>query len=219
MDAFDLSSRLGSSAYDKINSPLDTSWKGDVSTFPLFVVLLRIRTREGKWNSVGPEGILTVAGKKILTEYHSISDADIEAAQNARANDRAIQNSKAMYNCVKSSIAGDIKDTIFTQFDNMPDNEDGVALFKQLTTLTTISSLQLSLLSFNNILNFNPVDHGFNIPILNSKLFHLFVLATTSTRTLLDSERIQHTLNVYGKILQPEVWAQWVWAKVGLNNL
>ena len=213
-EAFDLSSRSGSSAYAKISSPLDTLWEGDVSTFPSFVVLLRIRAREGKWNSLGDEGILTLAGRNILTEYHSISDADIETARIARTNDRAIQNSKAMYNCIKSSITGDIRDTIFTQLDNMPENEDGVALFKKVTTLTTVSSLQLSLLSFNNILNFNPVDHGFNIPILNSKLLHLFVLATTSTRNLLDSERIQHTLNVYGKILQPEVWAQWVRNKV-----
>jgi len=30
----------------------------------------------------------------------------------------------------------------------------------------------------------------------------------------LPSERINHTLNVYSKILQPEIWAQWVRNKV-----
>ena len=42
----------------------------------------------------------------------------------------------------------------------------------------------------------------------------LFVLATTTSRNLLHSERIQHTLNVYGKIMQLEMWTQWVWTKV-----
>jgi hypothetical protein len=37
-----------------------------------------------------------------------------------------------------------------------------------------------------------------------------FVLATTGTRTLDDPERIQHTLTVYQRIRQPEIWAQWV---------
>ena len=100
------------------------------------------------------------------------------------------------------------------QFDNLPGNKDGIVLFKLLTTLTTVFLLQLSIHSFNNILNFNPLDHGYNIPILNSKPLHLFVLATTSTRKLLDSERIQHVLNVYSKIKQPEVWAQWVRARI-----
>ena len=35
------------------------------------------------------------------------------------------------------------------------------------------------------------------------------MLATTRSRKLDHSKRIQHTLNVYGKILQPEPWAQW----------
>jgi len=115
-----------------------------------------------------------------------------------------------MYACIKSSINGDVKDTIFTQFANLPAHEDGVALFKQLTTFTTVASLQLLVLSFMNILQFSPFDFQFNIPVINSKLLHLFVLATTASRYLLDSKRIQHTLDAYSKILQLESWAQWV---------
>ena len=119
-----------------------------------------------------------------------------------------------MFHCIKSSIKGDLKDTIFTQFENLPAHEDGISLFKQLTTFTTVASLQLSMISFQNILNFDPSEYKFNIPLLNGKLIHLFVLATTQTRTLLASERIQHTINVYAKILQPEAWAQWVRNKI-----
>jgi len=31
---------------------------------------------------------------------------------------------------------------------------------------------------------------------------------------MLPSERINHTLNVYSKILQPEIWVQWARNKV-----
>ena len=43
---------------------------------------------------------------------------------------------------------------------------------------------------------------------------HLFVLATTEHRILDKAERIQHTINAYSKIFQPEIWAQWVRSKV-----
>jgi len=44
----------------------------------------------------------------------------------------------------------------------------------------------------------------------------LFVLCTTQHRILDGNERIQHTLNVYSKIKQPEMWAQWTRTKVDL---
>jgi len=220
--AFDLSTRSGSTAYATISAPLDEIWNGDTSTFPSFVVSLRIRAKEGKWDAAGttdavtgittpnPTNILDVGGRNILTDYHSISDADVLAATTSPLNDRKIQNFKAMFSCIKSSIEGDIKDTIFTQFGDLPSHDNGVSLFKRITSFTSVSSLQLSMLSFNNILTFNPHDFKYNIPIINKKLVHYFVLSTTSSRTLLDAEKIQHLLTVYGKILQPESWAQWV---------
>ena len=189
---------------------------------PLLCCLPPYTCQEGKWDAAGttdaatgittpnPINIIDVVGKNILTDYHSVSDADILAATTARTNNRGIQNSKAMFSCIKSSIQGDIKDTIFTQFGNLPSHQDRVALFKSITTFTSVSSVQLSMLSFNNILTFNPHDFQYNIPVINKKLIHYFVLSTTSSRTLLDAEKIQHLLTVYGKILQPETWAQWV---------
>jgi len=56
---------------------------------------------------------------------------------------------------------------------------DGIKLFKKLTTFTTVASLQLSLLSFNSILEFNPFDHAFDVPTINTKLMNLLTLATT----------------------------------------
>ena len=140
-DPFDLSTRSGSSAYGKISSTLDTKLNGDVSTFPSFVVSLRIRAREGKWDAPGNEGILTIVGKNILMNYHYIDDIQVEDVQSTQINIRAIQNEKATYNCVKTSIRGDIEDTIFSQFDNLPMAEYGNDLFKKITTFTTVSSL------------------------------------------------------------------------------
>jgi len=109
------------------------------------------------------------------------------------------KHTKAMFSCIKPSITRDIKDTIFTQFFNLTMPEDGVALFKIITTFTTVASLQLSMSSFKKISNFNPFNFKLSIPIINSKLIRLFIQATNSSRTLRDSENIQHVLNVYMK--------------------
>ena len=74
------------------------------------------------------------------------------------------------------------------------------------------------MLSFNNILTFNPADFKYNIPVINSKLQHYFVLSTTSTRTLQSPENIQHLLTVYCRIIQPETSAQWVYNQVNAFN-
>ena len=217
---FDLSTRAASQAYTEICAPLKDEWDGHVETFPSFIVSLQDRAAEGKWNAAAPNGILTFgtapAEHNILTNYHSVTDAAITAAHTARRDIRAIQNSTAMFKCIKASIKGTLRDTIFTQSGNLPANTDGPTLFKKLTSFTSVASLQLSLLSFNTITSLNPFDYAFNISSINTKLMQLFVLCTTQHRILDDNERIQHTLNVYSKIQQPEVWAQWTRTKVDL---
>jgi hypothetical protein len=59
------------------------------------------------------------------------------------------------------------------------------------------------MLSFKMILEFDPAVHKFHIPTINTKLNHLFVLATTRERTLQPSERILHTITSYSRIKQP----------------
>lgn len=83
-------------------------------------------------------------------------------------------------------------------------------MFKRITTFTPVSSLQLSMLSLNNILIFDSHNYKYNIPVINSKIIHYFVLSTTSTCTLPEVKKIQHLLTVYGMILQPKTWLQWV---------
>jgi len=70
------------------------------------------------------------------------------------------------------------------------------------------------MISFKNILDYNPSEHKFNIPNINTQLINLFTFSTTQTRSLTESEYIQHTLSAYSKILQIEVWAQWARSKI-----
>jgi hypothetical protein len=114
-----------------------------------------------KWNAADPQGILTFAGHNLLTHYHSVTDEDIANARTTRVDPRAIQNTPALYKCLKSSITGDLRATVFDQTDNLLATEDGPALFKKLTTFTMVASTQLSMLSFKNILEFDP---PFNMP-------------------------------------------------------
>ena len=50
-------------------------------------------------------------------------------------------------------VTGTICDTVFEQVQNLPTNKDGVALFKLLTFFTVVASLQLLILSFNQIIS------------------------------------------------------------------
>jgi hypothetical protein len=207
---FDLSSRAGSTAYATASSALDETWDGMPDTLPSFVVCLRIRSAEVKWDAPDHHGILTYGTHDLLTAHHSVTEATLEAARIARTDSRAIQNAKSMYECLKKSISGDLRSTLFDQASNLMTEADGPSFFKQMLSFTTVSSLQLSMMSFNQILQFDPAFHQFKVPTINKTLNHLFVLATTGTRTLDDPERIQHTLTVYQRIRQPEIWAQWV---------
>ena len=210
-DAFDLSTRTGSHAFTAISKGLDEKWDGTVETFPMFVISLQERAQEGNWSAIDPFGIIVINTHNVLTHYHQITDAQITAARVARTDARAIQNTKAMYHCIKASITGDIRSNLFSQsIGNLPQFEDGPALFTSLTKFTSISSTQLSLIAFKNILNFDPSDYAFNIVTINTHLNHLFVIATTARRTLDPNERISHTLGVYDRIKQPTQWSTWV---------
>ena len=61
------------------------------------------------------------------------------------------------------------------------------------------------------------MNSDFQPPTINIIIMLLF-LPTTQHRALENSERIQHTLNVYTKILQPKIWAQWVSNKADSNE-
>ena len=209
-EALDLGNRTGMQAFDKMSKPLPQVWDGTVPNFPSFLANLTLRANKAKWNVNNDTGILQIGGKDLFISYQSITKDMIQNARAARTNQRAKQNVKALFHCLEYSISGSVKTVIFAQTGNIPTHEDGVALFKLITQYTVVSSLQLSNLSLQQILEFNPAESDFNIPDINTKLINLFTLATTQNRVLDQNERIQHSLNIYSRILQPELWAQWV---------
>jgi hypothetical protein len=154
--------------------------------------------------------------RNLFAEHYAISEATLETARLTRTDDRALQNARTLYKCLKNSIEGDLRSILFDQDGNLPTHEDGPLFFKRLTSFTMAASLQLSVMSFQSILDLDPAEHNFNVPAINTKLNHLFVLATTRERNLTQEERIQHALTVYARIKQPELWAQWVRTQVDL---
>ena len=205
---FYLGYRAGSYAFAKASAPLEKTWNGTIEQFPSFIISLHIRESKVCWNAPAPQGILDINGSNLLTDYHSLTILQVDNASAARVDPHATQNACAMYSCLKSSISGDLKLTLFPQVGNLPTHEDGTRLFAQLTTFTIAASLHISMDSFKRILEFDPSDNAFNITTINTKLNHLFVLATTGKRILGETERIQHTLTAYALIKQLKKWAQ-----------
>ena len=165
------------------------------------------------WDATEPTGILSsFAGsfKHLLDDYSFISSIECGTALSTRTNPRAIQNSKAMYKTLKNSIFAEIRTTIFDQIGNLPDHDDGPTLFILITKFILSSAIQLLMISFRQILNFDLTIHKFVVPMINTQLNHLFVLASTNNRTVSDPEKLQHIVTAYDKICQPELWAQWV---------
>ena len=207
---FELGSRDGSYDFAKASAPLDETWDVTIEKFPSFFISLRFHASKVRWNAPAPQGILDIYGSKLLTDYHSLNTLQVYNTSTSHVYPRAIQNASAMYSCLKFSISGDLKSTLFSQAGNLPTHEYGACLFVHITTFTMAVSLQLSIDSFKRILDFDPANHGFNITSINTKLNHLFVLATTGQRTIGEPESIQHNLTAYACINQPEEWAQWV---------
>jgi len=209
-DPFDLASRAGDTAFKQASAAIEPGWDGTPTSFPPFLNALRIRAREARWDAVSPQGITAINDHDLLTNYHEITTADAETARANRVNDRAVQNAKAMYRAVKASLKNPLRGLIFNQFANTPQHEDGPSLFFLATSFSTTSTLQVSQDSFHKLIMLDPSDYEFNIPLVNTELSNLFVLATTPHRSLSENERIQHALTTYARIQQPQTWATWV---------
>ena len=210
LDAFEsihpfyIGSLAGPYAFAKASAPLNKTWDGTIEQFPSFVICHHVCASQVCWNSPAPQGIIDINGSNLLMDYHSLTIFEVDNASAARVDNCATQNSCAMYSCLKASISGDLKSTLFSQVGNLPIHEDVTRLFAQLTTFTMAESLQLSMDSFKHILEFDPAENAFNITTINTKLNHLFVLATTGQRILGEPEHIQHTVTAYACINQPE---------------
>jgi hypothetical protein len=214
---FDLSSRSGADAYSRVCAKLDESWDGDVSKFAGFVIALQLRARDANWDATPPFGILQIEDPNdptksyhLFSEYHRLTEPAIAQAAAARTDIRAKQNATALYRTLRLSLEGSVKSTMLHQTGNLQTNEDGVSFFFRLTQLTAVASLQLSMLSWKKIMEFDPTEYQFNIPVINTQLNELFIMAATVQRPLDEYARVEYVLQVYDRIKRPEQWVQWV---------
>jgi uncharacterized protein YdcH (DUF465 family) len=196
----DLSSRTGLAAYAATCAKLDETWDGSANQLPAFVAAIRSRVSAAYWNAGPPHGITRVPSTTInnhffdlLADYNQVDKADITTAGTNRTDRRAKQNATAMYRAIKLSLEGDIKATLLQQIGNSYTVKDGVDLFYCLTQLTGVLSLQLSLDSVCMLIDFAPGDYNFSIPQINTRLNHLFLLATTCNNPVTPTQRLLHT--------------------------
>ena len=125
-------------------------------TFPSFIFNFRIHENKVKWNASAPHGILSITtvgndNHDILNKYQSISSVNIADAFVTCTKDCDIHNSKEFYSMLYRSFTGTICNTVFDQAQTLPTYEDDITLLTIFTLFTTVASLQLSILSFNQI--------------------------------------------------------------------
>ena len=112
-NALDLSSRTGTSLFQKGSEALASEFPGKVEDLHLFLADLKDRSETCQWNST-THGIIsiTIMGTtyNLLGDYGKVNATQIEAARVTRlgAGDiRARQNAQMIYKCLKNSITDD----------------------------------------------------------------------------------------------------------------
>ena len=143
-NALDLSSRTGTSLFQKGNEALASKLTGKVEDLYLFLVDLKDRSETCRWNST-THGIisLVISGTtyNLLDDYGKVNATQIETARVAHAGAgdvRAHQNAQMMYECLKNLITDDAKSALASR--ELTFHEDGPTLFfhimNQLFTAT-----------------------------------------------------------------------------------
>ena len=209
-DTFDRITPAGDRAFEDISKPLDTIWGGTAQKNASFSSNFAQRADDGGWDRADPHRILNVNGKDVLEDSKFVTKADLVTARIAQINPRAKQNCKALFKCLESSTTPSVKSTIFGQPNNRPTGNNGVEFYCKLTQFTTLVSTQLSILSQNKLLVFNPSVHNYHVSLINTELQALFVLVRTKHRTISYFEKLQHAITAYDQIKKPSKWETWV---------
>lgn len=92
--------------------------------FPSFVVSICLWANKGKWNTMIPQGILNINGHNILIYYYSDTEAYVATPYTTRNTNTNVQNTKAMYHCLKSFISSSLKHTSSSQAGNLTNHGD-----------------------------------------------------------------------------------------------
>ena len=76
---FDHGRCTGATAFEAVSTALDFSWDETPETFPSFITF-QIHSSEACWDAPASHGILIITGMNILTNYHCITEAEVDHA-------------------------------------------------------------------------------------------------------------------------------------------
>ena len=209
---YNLAHRDGLSAYKEASEQLDHKYNGSNATYPNFLNALQQRARKCFWSTANTSNITTIAGKDLFTQINSISEAELQAGHANRVDDRAKQNSKALYETLSKSIDGDLYSSLFNQAGNLPTLIDGPLLFKFISRYTTVNTMTAAAKTSDQLTNLDPVVYKFNIVEINQVLGQLFICTSQSPFGQIVNEdyKIFWVLKTYEKIKRPREWYDFV---------
>ncbi|CAJ1962755.1 unnamed protein product [Cylindrotheca closterium] len=130
---------------------------------------------------------------------------ELRNAYAARPNDRAKQNSLALYECLSNSVSGNLYLNFFSQSGNLPAQRDGPLLFKAISKFTTINTMSSAVDTTDSLTNLDPALYNFNIVLINQELNQLFVRTAQSPfgHIVNNPYKLFYSLKAYEKIKRP----------------
>ena len=212
-NALDLSSRTGTSLFEKGSEALASKFTGKVEDLHLFLADLKDRSETCRWNST-THGIisLVISGTtyNLLDDYGKINATQIEAARvaHAAAGDvRACQNAQMMYECLKNSITDDAKSALASRELNF--HEDGPTLFFHTVNQLFTATFSNAQATRDKLAEIHPKRFRYDILQVNN-FIHAAVKtvnsASTSGGTITNQEILYFQFKIYKKIKAPAEW-------------
>ena len=212
-NALDLSSRTGTSLFQKGSEALASKFTGKVEDLHLFLADLKDRSETCRWNST-THGIisLVISGttSNLLDDYGKVNATQIETARVACAGAgdvRAHQNAQMMYECLKNSITDDAKSALASRELNF--HEDGPTLFFHIVNQLFTATFSNAQATRDKLAEFHPKYFRYNILQVNNFIraaVKTLKAASTSGGMITDQEILYFQFKIYKKIKAPAEW-------------
>ena len=212
-NALDLSSRTGTSLFQKGSEALASKFTGKVEDLHLFLADLKDRSETCRWNSTTHGIILIIITGityNLLDDYSKINATQIEAAHVARfgAGDiRARQNAQMMYECLKNSITDDAKSALASC--ELIFHEDGPTLFFHIVNQLFTATFSNAQATHDKLVEFHPKRFRYDILQVNNFIcaaVKTLKAASTSGGTITNQEILYFQFKIYKKIKAPAEW-------------
>jgi hypothetical protein len=223
--ALNLASRSGLSLFDSGKKPLSHTFDGKLETLYQFQACLQTKIDLCLWDTgnhdiinvevvpevpaVGAIPAIPAVTRNLLTEYGSITVAQMEAARDARvanANQRAQQNALMMFECIYESIIGDAKDRLIGETDL---GKDGPILLHNVLNATFTATFSSAQSTRDNLANFDPKRLKYDIPQINNTI-RVAIKKIRSAGAVTDQEIFHFQFKIYKRIKSPAEWPSYL---------